>query len=37
MFGPWYDPEDDPSISPWPGFDPEHMVPITERILSRRE
>lgn len=26
MFGPWYDPDDDPSTPPWPGFDPELIV-----------
>lgn len=26
MFGPWYDPHDDPSTPPWPGFDPPRIV-----------
>lgn len=26
MFGPWYDPENDPSSPPWPGFDPVRIV-----------
>lgn len=26
MFGPWYEPDNDPSIPPWPGFDPQRIV-----------